>query len=106
MALKYNCRPVVVQLKVGTIHSLIDSVRLVSDAFCLPPDGIDFSGVDQVFQLSSIQLTYNFNITIVDDGVLELAEEFSVSLTRVTQDGNVDITPDTATVTIADNDGK
>ena len=82
------------------------STKSTTGAFFLLSAKIDFSGVDQVFQLNSTQLTYNFNITIVDDGVLELMEEFSVSLTHVTQEGKIDIIPDMATVTIVDNDGK
>ena len=68
--------------------------------------GSDFSGVDQVFELNSTELTYTFNITIVNDDVVEVTEDFSISLTRVTQMGRISITPDMATVSITDNDGK
>ena len=68
--------------------------------------GSDFSGVDQVFQLISTQLTYNFNITIVNDDVVEISEDFFISLTCVTQGGRIKIMPSMATVNIADDDGK
>ena len=59
-----------------------------------------------MFQLSSLQLTYNFNVTIVNDGMVEVQEDFSVNLTHVTQEGGINITPDMATVSIADDDSK
>ena len=71
-----------------------------------PSAGSDFSGVDQVFQLSSTQLTYNFNITIVNDDVVEIPEDFFISLTPVTQESRMEIMPDMVTVNIADDDGK
>ena len=78
----------------------------VTCTFFLLPVGSDFSDVDQVFQLISTQLTYNFNITVVNDDILEELEDFFVNLTRVTQVEIIDITPDMATVNIADDDGK
>ena len=68
--------------------------------------GSDFSGVDQVFQLNSTQLTYDLNITIVNDDVVEMPEGFSISLTPVIQEGRIEIIPSIATVNIADDDGK
>ena len=62
--------------------------------------------MNQVFQLSSTQLTYNFNITIVNDDILEKAEVFFIRLTRVTEEGRIEIMPSMATVTVADDDGK
>ena len=62
--------------------------------------------VNQVFQLSSAQLTYNFNITIVNDDILEIAEDFFIKLARVTEVGRIEIMPSVATVTLADDDGK
>ena len=62
--------------------------------------------MDQVFQLISTQLTYNFNVTIVNDDVVEISEDFFISLTRVTQEGRIEIMPRMATVNIVDDDGK
>ena len=62
--------------------------------------------MDEVFQLKSTQLAYEFNITIVNDDILETIEEFLVSVTHVTEDGSIDIDPNVAIVTVADDDGK
>ena len=68
--------------------------------------GSDFSGVNQVFQFSSTKLTYNFNITIVNDDTVEVPENFFVNLIHVTQEGSTKIIPMMATVNIVDDDGK
>ena len=66
----------------------------------------DYSAVNRTFQLNPMQLMYNFTITIENDDVVEVPEEFSLHLTRVTQEGRVTISPALAIVSIADNDGK
>ena len=53
----------------------------------------------------------SFNVTIVNDNITEGAEMFNVSLTLDPADqariGNlVTVSPDVATITIQDNDGK
>ena len=62
--------------------------------------------MDQVFQLRSTQFTYNFNITIVNDDIVEVPEDLFVNLTRVTQEGSMKIIYNMATVNIADDDGR
>ena len=62
--------------------------------------------MDEVFELKSTQLAYEFNITIANDGIVETAEEFIVSLKTNTLGGNIDIFPDVAFVNIADDDSK
>ena len=62
--------------------------------------------MDQVFQLISTQLTYKFNITIINDDIVEGLEDFFVNLTHVIQLETIDITPDMAAVNITDDDGK
>ena len=62
--------------------------------------------MDEIFQVKSTQLAYEFNITIVNDGILEAEEDFLVSLVHITQGVNIDIDPDVATVSIVDDDGK
>ena len=66
----------------------------------------DYSSVDQEFQLDAAKLTYSFNLTIVNDDVVEPTEDIVISLARVTTEGNILITRDAALVTIADNDGE
>ena len=66
----------------------------------------DYSGVDQQFELDATKLSYSFNVTIVDDDTVELAENIVVSLARVTSEGRIVITRNTAMVTIADDDGE
>ena len=52
----------------------------------------------------------SFNVSIVNDSIPEDAEVFNVSLTLDPADqarlGNVTVSPDVATVTILDDDGK
>ena len=74
--------------------------------FFLLPAGGDFSGVDQVFELNSTQHNYTFNITIVNDNLVEGPENFFVNLTHLTQVELIEITPDMVTVNTADDDGK
>ena len=62
--------------------------------------------MDQVFQLSSTQFTYNFNITIVNDDIVEVPEDLFINLTRVTQEGSMEIIHNMATVNIDDDDGR
>ncbi len=45
-----------------------------------------------------------FNITILDDTIMESEEEFQVTLTTVME--NVTLDPNTTTITVADDDGK
>ena len=42
----------------------------------------------------------------MNDDIVEEPEDFSVSLTRVTQAGRINIMPSMATVNIVDDDGK
>ena len=78
-------------------------IHCVTDVFLLLA-GSDFSGVNQAFQLSSTKLTYNFNITIVNDDTVEVPEYFFVNLTHVTHECSVKIIPKMATVNIVDDD--
>ena len=45
-----------------------------------------------------------FNVSILDDDINEPEKEFLVMLT--TSDSHVDLSPNMATITIIDNDGK
>ena len=62
--------------------------------------------MEEVFQLKSTELAYEFNITITNDGMLEAPEDFLVSLKHVTHSDNINIDPDMAIVNIVDDDGK
>ena len=66
----------------------------------------DFTAMDEVFELKSTRLAYEFTINIANDGIVEEEEEFIVILKHVSQGGNIDIFPDVAIVKIADDDGK
>ena len=45
-------------------------------------------------------------VTIVDDGDIELTEEFVANITLVTTDLDISTTPGQTTVVITDNDGR
>ena len=87
------------------IHVMSYILCVTATFFLLLATSSVSAGVDQVFQLNSTRFTYNFNITILNDGIVEVAEEISVTLTHATQKDRIDLTPDMTTVNIMDDDG-
>ena len=72
--------------------------------------GLDFSTVipDLTFDSNNLLMPQTVDITIFDDDLLEVTEDFDVSLNIVSGNGNSQIVfgISSATVSIADNDGK
>ena len=72
--------------------------------------GLDFSTVipDLTFDSNNLLMPQTVNITIFDDDLLEVTENFDVSLNIVSGNDNSQIVfgISSATVSIADNDGK
>ena len=65
----------------------------------------DYQSVPAMLTFSSSQPQINVSVPIIDDGMNEPDEMFSVNLTRLTDNSRVAIRPDTADVVIIDDDG-
>ena len=85
---------------------VITSLLMFNELFIFFKDVSDFTAMDEVFELKSTQFAYEFNITITNDDIVEEAEHFIITLSHVTEGGNIDIDPDETIVNIADNDCK
>ena len=66
----------------------------------------DFSSVSTPLTFNSDVTNIQVQILIVDDSESESVENFLANLTMITDDVNVEIIPDQATIFITDNDGK
>jgi hypothetical protein len=68
----------------------------------------DYAGISQVLTFSSSMTLQTVNVNIVDDDLLEIDEVFSASLALVNPDADerVQLQPDSAIVTIIDEDGE
>ena len=112
--MNYSYRSLLVQLRVGLIQftkqaravKFMRYIHCISGPFFLLLAASNFSDVEQVFQLISTQPTYTFNITIVNDNIVEGQEDFFINLASVTQVGIIGNSHDMATVNIADDDGQ
>ena len=76
--------------------------------FFLHTDGSDyrdFSGIDFIFD--STTLTVDAPVSLIDDGIFELTEQFGASLAFPgAPPPRVTLAPDAAQVTILDDDGQ
>ena len=66
----------------------------------------DFVPLQEEGQITSAQTKYCHNITIVDDDLVEAAEQLEVNLLSVFNVAEVQLNPNTTTITIDDDDSK
>ena len=65
----------------------------------------DFSPPSQPITFPRNTLSYTFNLSVIDDNIIENSEDFEVIL-AATSTGTIDTTRNSAQVGIIDNDGK
>ena len=70
----------------------------------IDPD--DYTGVTTVITFPAGQTVQMIDVATIDDGDSEGTESFTATLSNASPSDVVFITQDTATVNIADNDGK
>ena len=78
---------------------------MVATSQCDP----DYMELSAILNFTSTSLIQQISLNITDDNLLELTEEdFGITLSLVTSEdkGHVFLTPDSATVTIVDNDSE
>ena len=69
---------------------------------------LDYAAISQVLTFSSSMILRTINMTIEDDNLLEIDEAFSASLALENPDADsrVQLQPDSADITILDEDGE
>ena len=75
---------------------------------CWPTAPLDYAAISQVLTFSSSVNLQTVNVNIEDDDLLEIDEVFSASLAleNPDTDSRVQLRPDSADVTILDEDGE
>lgn len=66
----------------------------------------DYEEVYTVLSFTNTSFVQNVSLTIIDDRLLESEEHFVVTLTQVNEEDRVIIQPESANVTILDNDSE
>ena len=74
--------------------------------FLNSPGDADYTGVFQTITFLASETMRSVSVPITNDDVYELDETFTATISEVMDNPNVDITLETTTVTINDDDSK